>query len=219
MALLLSSVVQAWAQKDSTAYPHVAPERYLMADRDAEIALARTGAPKSISDDAEVMVLDQHGYTTAVKGTNGFVCLVQRSWTAGVDAPEFWNPKVHAPGCFNAAAARSYLQIDIAKSELVMAGAETAAAVRVALEKKGVPAMEVGAMCYMMSKQGYLNDAAGHWHPHLMFFLPFTDAKEWGAELPGSPIFVGPDPHDKLTIFFVPVGKWSDGTADSGDQH
>jgi hypothetical protein len=74
-------------------------------------------------------------------------------------------------------------------------------------------------MCYMMSKQGYLTDRDGRWHPHLMFFLPLTDAKAWGANLPGSPIFGGEDPHDRATIFLVPVSKWSDGTADSRDQN
>ena len=71
----------------------------------------------------------------------------------------------------------------------------------------------------MMSKQGYLNDRAGHWHPHLMFFLPRTEALTWGADLPGSPLLAADDPEDRLTIFMVTVAKWSDGTADSTDDH
>ena len=43
-------------------------------------------------------------------------------------------------------------------------------------------------MSFMMSKQGYLSDADGHWHPHLMFFVAHTDAAAWGANLRGSPI-------------------------------
>ena len=27
-----------------------------------------------------------------------------------------------------------------------------------------------------------------HWHPHLMFHIPKTDAATWGANLPGSPV-------------------------------
>jgi hypothetical protein len=54
-------------------------EQYLMTDRDAEIALARSSAPESISRDAEVLVLGRHGFETAVKGKNGFVCIVGRS--------------------------------------------------------------------------------------------------------------------------------------------
>ena len=70
----------ARARTPQHAYPSMAPlEQYLMADRNAEIALARSAAPPSISRDAEVMVLGSHGYETAVKGKNGFVCIVERS--------------------------------------------------------------------------------------------------------------------------------------------
>ncbi|MGA7919410.1 MAG: hypothetical protein WCA38_07030 [Candidatus Acidiferrales bacterium] len=48
--------------------------------------------------------------------------MVQRSWTAGIDDPDFWNPKLRAPICFNPAAARSYLPLTIKKTELVLAG-------------------------------------------------------------------------------------------------
>jgi hypothetical protein len=71
-------------------YPNMAPlDQYLMADRDAEIALARSAAPPSISSDATVMVLGRHGYETAVEGKNGFVCIVERAWMGAFDSPEF----------------------------------------------------------------------------------------------------------------------------------
>jgi hypothetical protein len=88
-------------------------------------------------------------------------------------------------------------------------------AITAALDKKELPAMEPGAMCYMLSKQGYLDDHAGHWHPHLMFFFSQTDAAAWGADLPGSPIIAVKDSWEHLTTFLVPVKKWSDGTADT----
>src|SRR5258708_17454078 len=96
-------------------------EQYLMTDRDAEIALARSAAPESISRDAEILVLGRHGFETAVKGKNGFVCIVERSWTSAPDA-EFWNPKVPIPICFNAAAARSSLLRNIKRTDLILAG-------------------------------------------------------------------------------------------------
>jgi hypothetical protein len=68
-------------------------------------------------------------------------------------------------------------------------------------------------MCYMMSKQGYLSDRDGHWHPHLMFFVAQTDPLTWGANLPGSPILASEDTPDRLTVFLIPVAQWSDGTA------
>ena len=85
--------------------------------------------------------------------------------------------------------------------------------IKAALHKKELPTPEFGAMCYMMSKQGYLSDRDGHWHPHLMFFVPLTDPANWGADMPGSPIIGVKDAAGRLTVFLVPVGRWSDGTA------
>jgi hypothetical protein len=157
-------------------------------------ALARSAAPESISRDAEVLVLGRHGYETAVKGKNGFVCLVERSWTAPIDDPNFWNPKLRGPICLNPAAARSYLPLTIKKTELILAGqskTQMFESIKAGLDKKELPTPEVGAMAYMLSKEQYLGDSARHWHPHLMFFLPRTDTATWGADLKGSPIFAG----------------------------
>jgi hypothetical protein len=223
LAFGLSAAWLGQAQDAKTPYPNMAPvEQYLMANRDAEIALARSAAPESVSRDAEDLVLGRHGYETAVKGKSGFVCMVLRSWTAGIDDPDFWNPKLRAPICFNPPAARSYLPLMVKRTELILAGqskAQMFESITAALDKKELPLPETGAMCYMMSKQGYLNDHDGHWHPHLMFFVPRMDAATWGADLPGSPILAADDPQDRLTVFLVPVAKWSDGTADSGDPH
>ena len=208
----------AIAQDSTTLYPTMAPvDQYLIQDRDAEIAMARSAAPDSISRDAEVMVLGRHGYETATKGTNGFVCLVERSWTAPIDDPNFWNPKLRGPICFNAAAARSYVPRTLKKTELILAGRtkdQMVETITTAIDKKELPAMESGAMCYMLSKQGYLNDRAGHWHPHLMFFVSQAEPATWGADLPGSPILSANDTWEHLTTFMVPVRQWSDGTDD-----
>jgi hypothetical protein len=216
LVIALSVPWQAHAQDAKAPYPSMAPlDQYLM-ERSAEVALARSAAPESISQDADVMVLGRHGYETAVKGKNGFVCMVERSWSAGIDDPEFWNPKLRGPICLNPPAARSYLPLTIKKTELVMVARSKAQIfedIHAALDKKELPGLESGAMCYMLSKQGYLSDRGGHWHPHLMFFLPLTDPAAWGAGLPGSPV-VGAftDTPERLTVFLVPVAKWSDGT-------
>ncbi len=216
LVIVLVMAWQAPAQDAKTPYPAMAPlDQYLMADRNAEIALARSAAPESISGDAAVMVLERHGYETAVKGKNGFVCMVERSWTAGIDEPEFWNPKLRGAICFNPAAARTYLPLTLRKTELVLAGrskTQMSESIKAALDSKELPALESGAMCYMMSKDAYLNDQVGNWHPHLMFFVPQADAATWGAGLPGSPILADQDPQDRLTVFMIPVRKWSDGT-------
>jgi hypothetical protein len=213
----------AKAHNDKTPYPGMAPlEQYLM-DRNAEIAMARSAAPQSISSDAEVLVLGRRGYETAIKGKNGFVCFVERSWTAPIADPDFWNPKGRAPICLNAPAARSYLPRAIKKTELVLAGSSKAQmfeAISAAVAKKELPELEAGAMCYMLSKQGYLSDKVGHWHPHLMFFVPQTEAVAWGAGLSGSPVLAFDQSVEHMTTFLVPVRVWSDGTSDtSSDEH
>ncbi len=222
LVVLLSAARPGQAQDTKAPYPSMATVAQYLMERNAEIALARSAAPDSISRDAEVLVLGRHGYETAAKGKNGFVCIVQRSWTAGIDDPDFWNPKLRAPICFNPPAVRSYLPLTIKKTELVLAGrskAQMFESIGAALDKKELPPPESGAMSYMLSKQGYLSDRDGHWHPHLMFFVPQTGAATWGADLPGSPILAADDPQDRLTIFLVPVVKWSDGMADSMAGH
>jgi hypothetical protein len=207
---------QAHAQAEQAPYPAMAPlDQYLIPDANAEIALARSAAPASISDGAEVMVLGRQGYTTAVKGSNGFLCIVERSWGAATDDPDFWNPKVRGVICFNAPAARSFLPTFLMKTKLVLAGkskTDIVAAVASARAKQELPGLEPGAMCYMLSRQQYLNDRGKSWHPHLMFLAPGDAAKSWGANLPDSPLIAANDPEEGVTIFMVLVGQWSDGT-------
>ncbi len=208
---------QATAQAGKAAYPAMAPlDQYLISDEKSEIALARSAAPGSISDGAEVMVLGREGYKTAVKGTNGFLCIVERSWAQDADQAEFWNPKIRAPHCFNAQAARSFAPIYLMKTRLLLAGkskSEITQAVATALDKKELPALEPGAMAYMMSKQQYLNDQGKSWHPHTMFFFRGDMAKSWAADDPNSPVMTANDPEQRVTILFVLADKWSDGTA------
>ncbi len=215
LLVVLGTAYQATPQGATTPYPKMAPiEQYLMPDRGAEIALARSAAPESISRDADVMVLGRRGFETAVKGKNGFVCIVGRGWTSAADS-DFWNPKVRVPMCVNAAAARSYLLHLTKETEWGLAGrtqAQINESITAAIAKKELPAMEPGAMCYMMGKQGYGGDVSPHWPSHLMFFYSDTDPAIWGANLPGSPVVAVSDPAEHLTQFVVEVQRWSDGT-------
>src|SRR5882672_7226375 len=157
VTVLLSASLQARSQEAAAHYLKMAPiDQYLIADRNAEIVMARSAAPPSISTDAEIMVLGPKGYETAVKGKNGFVCVVHRSWTSEANDPEFWNPKRRGPMCLNAQAARSYLPNTIMRTNLVFAGRSEAQmfdALKAAFENKELPALEPGAMCYMLSRQ------------------------------------------------------------------
>jgi hypothetical protein len=215
LALVFFLTSQGVTQSARPAYPRMPPlEQYLM-NRNTEIALARSSAPESIARDAEVLVFTRHGFETAVKGTNGFVCLVARSWSTNFDDPEFWNPKLRAPICYNAIAARSQVPETLKRTQSVLAGAsptQASNAVKAAIESKELPIAEPGSMSYMLSKDTYLSDQLGHWYPHLMFYVPQTDLKLWGAGLPGSPVMGFNYPDEHLTIFLIPLARWSDGT-------
>jgi hypothetical protein len=220
LTLALLTVLPARAQDAKAPYPAMAPiDQYLMADRNAEIALARSAAPEEISRNATVLVLGKNGYETAVEGTNRFVCVVERSWMSPFDSPEFWNPKMRGPICYNPPAVRSVLPYTINRTNLVLAGLskqQMEDSIKSKVAKGELPVPETGAMSYMMSKDGYLNDEVGHWHPHLMFHVPKTDNASWGANVACSPVLENDEYQDvpePETIFMVPVGKWSDGTA------
>jgi hypothetical protein len=223
LAVFMVVTGPACADAAKPSYPAMAQiAQYRMASASEEISLARSAAPASISGDAEVLTLGNHGYETAVKGKNGFVCVVQRSWAAGFDDDQFWNPKLRAPLCFNAAAARSVLPRYLERTKLVLAGVSKAGLIestKSAIAAHTFIAPEPGAMCFMLSKQGYLGDSAGHWHPHLMFYLAHTDGAAWGADLAGSPVFVAQDHPEDITTFMVPVPKWSDGTLEVMETH
>jgi hypothetical protein len=191
-------------------------EQYRIANREDEIALARSAAPPSISADAEVLVLGSHGYETAVKGKNGFVCFVERSWAAGFEDPEFWNPKLRAPNCFNPPAARTQLPQYLKRTEWVLAGAtrdQIIEKTKAAVANQSFKPPEAGAFSFMLSKNGYISDeAAGPWLPHVMFFLPHGQADNWGASKEDSPILGQDGSAIESTVLFIPVRRWSDGS-------
>jgi len=223
LILVLSSVSgasrQMWAEDAKSQYPNMAPlDQYLAADRNAEIALARSAAPTSISGDATVLVLEKGGYQTVVEGKNGFTCLVERAWMSPFDSPEFWNPKMRGPICYNPAAVRTILPYTVNRTRLVLTGISKEQMhdnITTAIAKNELPMPEAGAMSYMLSKEGNLGDSVGHWHPHLMFHVPRTEGASWGADLAGSPVLFNDEFRDvpePETIFMVTVFQWSDGT-------
>jgi hypothetical protein len=210
-ALAFSSAARA------SPYVRMAPlEQYLMSS-DSEIALARSAAPVAISDKATVLVLKPQGYETAVTGSNGFTCLVERAWMSPFDSPEFWNPQMRGPVCYNPAASQSVLEYTLRRSKLAVAGhskEQMLEEIRTALKHNELPSPAAGAMSYMMSKDGTIGDGLNHWHPHLMFHIPKAAAATWGANVQGSPVIVDdrevPEPQ---TVFLLTVAHWSDGTA------
>jgi hypothetical protein len=207
LAIALAAVLPAKAQDPKAPYSAKAPiEQYLMADRNAEIFMARSAAPDDISRNATVLVLGRNGYETAIEGTNHFVCLVERSWMSPFDSPEFWNPRLRGPICYNPPAVRCILPYTINRTKLVLAGLskeQMKESIKGGVAKGELLVPEPGAMSYMMSKSGYLADSVGNWHPHLMFHVVC------------SPVLLNDeftDVPEPESIFMVPVGRWSDGT-------
>ena len=213
----LAPAYGAGAPDAKVKYTSMAPlDQYLMPDRNAEIALARSAAPDSISRDATVLVLGRQGYETAVQGKNGFVCVVERAWMSPEDSPDFWNPKMRGPLCFNPPAARSILPATLERTKLALAGkskSEIIAANKDAYDKKELPRLEPGAMSYMMSKHAYLTANGGNL-AHVMIYTPHVDPAAWGNGVPNSPIMLNPQFKDAepIDVWVIGVGKWSDGT-------
>jgi hypothetical protein len=221
MAAVSVCSLPAQAGTPASAYPRMAPlTAYLSADQASEIALARSGAPASIADHASVLALDAHGYETVVKGSNGFVCFVQRSWANDFDNGQFWNPRIRTPQCWNAAAASSLLPDYLHRTRWVLAGLsrkEMAARTKAEFASHEVGPPAAGAMAYMMSKQQYIYDPApgsgsANWYPHVMFFVPASDGSAWGANLPGGPLFSATSRSEPVSTYFLIVPNWSDGT-------
>jgi hypothetical protein len=210
----------ARADDTPSPYPAMAPlAEYQSSSQAAEIALAKSAAPASVSDHADIMVLGAHGYETVAKGDNGFVCLVFRAWDMSFDNLEFWNPKIRTPQCINAVSAHtaSFLPRYLTRTEWVLAGVSLAEMqAREAAEWKDgrLKPPAAGGMVFMLSKQQYINDDAHPWHPHVMFVEPRTKESEWGANLPGSPVAGDCTNVTETCIFMVKVAKWSDGTMD-----
>jgi hypothetical protein len=186
-----------------------------MPDRQAEVALARSAAPPSIAANAGVLVLTSHGFETAVKGTNGFVCLVERSWSAPFNDTEFWNPRERGPDCYNPPAVRTEIAQIFQEAQRALAGLT-----RQQMEERTKSAFadgsfkppEPGAFGLMLSKEGYLNHAHGPWYPHMMFFIARSQVASWGADGNNSPTqSVDRGPY-LATLIMVPVLAWSDGS-------
>ena len=185
LALILPCSAALAAGAAATNYPSMAPiAQYLPASQADEITLARSAAPAAISKDAEILVLGPKGYETAVAGKSHFVCMVVRSWAKNFDDADFWNPKIRAPHCFNAAA-HSVLSVYRKRTEWALAGAspkDMATRTQSAIASHAVPPPDVGV---------------------------------WGANLKDSPIIADDSWPEPVTVFFIPVQRWSDGTRDT----
>ncbi len=155
-----------------------------------EVALARSAAPAAISDKAQILTLGRQRYDVSAQGTNGFVCVVQRSWEGNFDNKDFWNPKARTPMCYTPAAAQFALPANGAMAYM------------------------------MPKQQVICSAAAGcsRRYPHLMFFFPNDDTPDWGPNQNGGPVFSGRFDRRTAALFRL-VPTWPDGTpGQTGDR-
>jgi hypothetical protein len=177
LASMLASCAVAYGQASQadTVPTTMAPiAKYLLPSAAAEIALARTAAPRSVSADAEILVLTRNGYVVAAKGSNGWDCFVERSWMAGLDDPEFWNWRGLGPTSLNHQAVRSVLPQYLARTLWAISGVtreEIAAKSKSSYADHQFTDPAPGSFALMMSKEGYLLGADGPWYPHVMQFI------------------------------------------------
>jgi hypothetical protein len=212
LALIAAAVLAAplSAQQPTDLAP------YLMTDRAAEIALARTAAPSNISDSATVIVLTKKGFVEAVHGTNGFTCMVQRSFFAGFSDPNFWYAENRSPVCINPPAVRTVLPEILKRGEWIMGGLSTkevAKRTKDGYASHAFPMPAPGAMAYMLSSQQILAPTTPHWMPHLMFYFDKSSpAGAWGMGDANGTVIDAPWGEDSpIRLLLVPVRRWSDG--------
>jgi hypothetical protein len=200
----------------SEGLPTMGPiAQYLMSDPQAEIDLARSAAPPSIAAHADVLVLTSHGFESAVKGTNGFVCVVERSWTSPFNDTEFWNPQERGPDCYNPPAARTEIPQLLQEAQWALAGLSTQQMMertKAAFFDHSFKPPEPGAFGFMLSKYGHLNHAHGPWYPHVMFFVPRDQVANWGPNVDNSPSQSTDRGPYLSSILVIPVLSWSDGS-------
>jgi hypothetical protein len=216
------AATSALGQAQTARYPHMAPLQQYLMDRRAEIALAQSAAPRPIAQHATVLVLTPAGYQVVQKGSDGFTCLVERSWMKPFDDAEFWNWKMRGPVCYNAEASSTVLPYTYKRTDMVLAGMTESAIfdrIKADVADKQLLAPEPGSMAYMMSKDQYLADDGKAWMPHVMVYTPkanaANDGASWGADQTGSPVLFDSDHHvnpEPWALFFIPVSHWSDGS-------
>ncbi|MEN8374006.1 MAG: hypothetical protein ABFS34_01000 [Gemmatimonadota bacterium] len=141
-----------------------------------EVALARSAAPPSVSDRAEIWVIRRDRYEVAVPGANGNACLVIRGGFPGSLAPT----------CYDAEATRTILPMEFRKLELQLEGntrPEIFAILAQEMKDGALPMPIRPAMAYMMSPGQRLRQedgGLGPWQPHIMLYTPFLRPEDMG---------------------------------------
>ena len=186
---------------------------YLMS-RDSEVALARTAAPANITDHATLKALGAAGFQVVHDGENGFTCLVLRGWAAPTYTPApfraiVYDPRVHAPICFDPVATRTVLPYYELRSTLAMQGKgpeQIAAGIEEAYATGRLPQRDGAGLAYMWSADMWLASGVGAYHPHMMVFAPYyTNAMVGNNPFGGMTPFLSDDAGTPFAVIVIPV--------------
>jgi hypothetical protein len=186
IGMLMVLAMQAAADTQDRKY---APFSEYEMPREAEIALARSAAPERISGRATIKVLTRNGFEEAVKGDNGFLCLVMRSWSAAPDPQATYYSRIRSPICFDAVAARTVAPAEELRTRLGLEGKSPEAIEREVAVRYGLgqlPKMEGVAFAYMWSASSDTGPGFGAWHPHMMVYAPYYENSTLGGNEVGG---------------------------------
>ena len=150
--------------------------------RDQQIALATAAAPASVSSHATVYVLGPRGYEKARDGTNGFSCLVFRSFVSPSETAV-------GPMCFDAEGSRTMLPVYLHSEEMRSSGkseADIKADAENGYKDGRFKHPSKMGLLYMMSEENRLgptpDHTTQHFPPHLMFYAPYMTAQDLGFD-------------------------------------
>jgi len=211
LVFLVATLDAAALLAQSPKYPPL--NEYLMAP-DVEIALAKSAAPDYISGHATIKVFTASGFQTVYEGDSGFVCVVMRGFTG---APTFtpvpvrdyinYDAKTRAPICLDPQAARAVLPYYELRTKLGLEGKtaeQIAEGVQAAYVKGEIPKRPEVCFAYMWSADQVLGPT-GHWHPHIMVYLPYYETL-LGTKHPESPLpSIGDDEGTAFAVGVIPV--------------
>jgi hypothetical protein len=149
--------------------------------RERQIELALSAAPTEVSSKATVYILGPKGYEKVREGTNGFSCLIERSFVGTTQTSS-------APACFDAEGSRTLMLTYLRKEEMRAEG-KSEAEIKDDIAKgfeEGRFKVPGPGFLYMMSDENYVYDdqskESGFVPPHLMFYAPYKTAKDLGYE-------------------------------------
>jgi len=169
---------------------------------DCETALALSGAPEHLWQEAGVYVLGETGYELRRKPGNGFACIVERNHADSL-----------IPQCFDAASFDANLKAILDTGTRIREGKsfEQIAELRQQALDRGDYASASHGIVYMISDFNFIynenTDTMLDVEPHLMFHAPGLSAEDAGIDNAaavanrGLPMLNAPGPHGFLITF------------------